>query len=97
MVFDWNEEKNKQLKLERNISFERVVIAIEAGDILDILEHPDKEKYSKQFLIIVEIDSYAYVIPSVIAGEYWFLKTIFPSRKYTKKYLEDKKEEKNDE
>ncbi len=57
MVFDWNEQKNKQLKSERNISFERVVIAIEAGNILDILEHPDKEKYSKQFIIIVEIDS----------------------------------------
>ena len=96
MVFDWNEEKNKQLKSERNISFERVVIAIEQGDILDVLEHPDKEKYPNQFLIIVEINSYAYVIPSVQTGEYWFLKTIFPSRKYTKKYLQDKKEEKNE-
>ena len=95
MIFDWNEEKNKQLKSERNISFERVVIAIEEGDILDILEHPDKDKYLNQFLIIVEINSYAYVIPSLITDEYWFLKTIFPSRKYTKKYLQEKKEEEN--
>ena len=93
MVFDWNEEKNKQLKLERNIGFERVVIAIEEGDILDILEHPNKNQYMNQFLIIVEINSYAYVIPSVIDNEYWFLKTIFPSRKFTKEYLQDKKEE----
>ena len=34
MVFDWNEEKNEQLKKERKIGFERIVIAIEAGDIV---------------------------------------------------------------
>lgn len=44
MIFDWDEEKIKQLKSERNISFERIIIAIEEGDILDILEHPDKKK-----------------------------------------------------
>ena len=52
-----------------------------------------QKKYMNIFLIIVEINSYAYVIPSVIDNEYWFLKTIFPSRKFTKKYLQDKKEE----
>jgi len=87
MTFDWNEEKNKQLKAERNIGFERVVLAIEEGCILDILEHPNKEKYGKQVLIILEIDEYAYVVPAIRNEEYWFLKTIFPSRKYTDRYL----------
>ena len=96
MVFDWDEEKNKQLKSERNISFERIIVAIEEDNILDILEHTDKEKYKNQYLIIVEIDSYAYVVPSVVTDEYWFLKTIFPSRKYTKKYLKDNKEDKDE-
>jgi uncharacterized DUF497 family protein len=96
MVFDWDEEKNKQLKSKRNISFERIIIAIEEGDILDILEHPDKEKYKNQYLIIVEINSYAYVVPSVVTDEYWFLKTIFPSRKYTKKYIKENKEDDNE-
>ena len=36
MFFDWNEEKNKQLKLERNIGFERVVIAIEGGEWVSV-------------------------------------------------------------
>ncbi len=87
MIFDWNKEKNRTLKKQRNISFEQIVIAISNGDILDILEHPNKEKYKNQYLIIVNIVNYAYVVPAVIEGEIWFLKTIFPSRKYTKKYL----------
>lgn len=95
MIFDWNEQKNQLLKQERNICFEQVVIAIDEGTILDVLEHPDQEKYKNQYLIIVEIDSYAYVVPSVIEDDYWFLKTIFPSRKYTKIYLNNTKEDNN--
>ncbi len=87
MIFDWNKEKNKELQEKRNITFEKVVIAINEGFTIDILEHPNKEKYKNQYLIIVEIDNYAYVVPSVITGDIWFLKTIFPSRKYTKRYL----------
>ena len=87
MVFDWNEEKNNQLKKERHIGFERIVISIEEGNVLDILDHPNKERYQKQILIIVNIDSYAYVVPTVCKNEEYFLKTIFPSRKYTNLYL----------
>ena len=91
MVFDWNEEKNNQLKKVRKIGFERVVIAIEAGEVLDILDHPNKERYGKQLLIIVKIDDYAYVIPTVGKDKVYFLKTIFPSRKYTNQYLPEKR------
>jgi uncharacterized DUF497 family protein len=87
MVFDWDEKKNKRIKSERGLSFERVVIAIEEGHILDILEHPKKDKYKDQLLIIVEIDDYAYVVPAVVSCEKYHLKTVFPSRKYTDKYL----------
>ncbi len=87
MIFDWNEEKNRILQEQRNISFEQVVIAISDGSIFDILEHPNKEKYKNQYLIIVNIGNYAYVVPTVIDGEVYFFKTLFPSRKYTKKYL----------
>jgi hypothetical protein len=87
MIFDWDEKKNKLIKSERRLSFERVVIAIEEGYVLDILEHPKKDKYKNQLLIIVEIDDYAYVVPAVVYNNKYFLKTIFPSRKYTDKYL----------
>ena len=91
MVFAWIEEKNDQIKKERKIGFERVVIAIEAGDILDILDHPNKKRYEKQILIIVNIDGYAYVVPTLCNKEEYFLKTIFPSRKYTDTYLPEKR------
>jgi|WetSurMetagenome_2_1015567.scaffolds.fasta_scaffold930923_2 hypothetical protein len=94
MVFDWNEEKNQQLKKGREISFERVVLAIEEGHILDVLEHPNKERYKNQYLIIVEIDEYAYVVPAVCNEDSWFLKTIYKNRKYTDKYLPEKRRKK---
>jgi uncharacterized DUF497 family protein len=91
MVFDWNEDKNQQLKKERDISFERVVLAIEENHVLDVLEHPNKERYKNQYLLIVEIDEYAYVIPAICNEDSWFLKTIYPNRKYTEKYLPGKR------
>ena len=85
MGFHWNEEKNKRLLEERGLSFERIVVAIEEGHLLDILEHPNKDKYGKQLVLIVEVDEYAFCIPCIPedTGEY-FLKTLYPSRKYTR-------------
>jgi len=87
MGFFWNEEKNNILKEERKISFERIVVAIEEGHLLDVLGHSDKEKYGNQLILIVEIDGYAVCVPCVPEkdGDF-FLKTLYPSRKYTKDY-----------
>jgi len=87
MTFDWNESKNQTLKDARGVSFERVVVAVEEGHLLDVLEHPNKTKYSNQLLLVVEIENYVYLVPTVVDKEVFFLKTIFPSRKYTDKYL----------
>jgi len=87
MIIDWDDEKNRQLKRERGVGFEDVLIAISEGRILDILEHPNKEKYGEQKLLIVEIGGYAYVVPFVKSEGVIRLITIFPSRKMTKKYL----------
>jgi hypothetical protein len=92
MIFKWNNEKNKVLKKCRNISFERIIVAIEQNCLLDILEHPNKEKYSNQLLLLVEIDRYVYVVPCILENDVCFLKTIFPSRKYTARYLDLKGE-----
>lgn len=87
MVFDWHEEKNAVLKAERGIGFERIVLAIEDGRLVDVLEHPNQDRYGGQFLLLVNVDAYIYVVPTVQGGDYWFLKTIFPSRKYTERSL----------
>ncbi|MDP4011449.1 MAG: toxin [Candidatus Roizmanbacteria bacterium] len=86
--FDWNEEKNKKLKRERGISFEHVVIAIKNDQALDITRSKNT-KYEKQRSYIIEINDYIYVVPFVFdtKRKLRFLKTIYPSRKLTKKYL----------
>jgi uncharacterized DUF497 family protein len=85
--FSWNNEKNERLKAQRNISFEEVVFYIERGQLLDIVEHPNQEKYAGQRMFIVDINDYAYLVPFVEAEGEVFLKTIIPSRKATSKYL----------
>ena len=88
IVFEWNEEKNILLSKERNISFEDVVFALKNDRLLDIIMSPTHEG---QKCFIVEIKSYAYVIPYVrVNMEKLFLKTIYPSRKHTKIYLKGK-------
>jgi uncharacterized DUF497 family protein len=86
-IFTWNNEKNKLLKAERQVCFEDIIIAIELGFLLDVLEHPDQEKYKRQKIFVVQIDKYAYLVPFVENESEVFLKTIIPSRKATRKYL----------
>jgi hypothetical protein len=93
--YKWNNEKNQKLKLERGISFEQIIMHIERGDVLDVLQHPNQKKYPHQKLLVIEIDEFAYLVPFVENEEGKFLKTIIPSRKATRDYLEGRKNEKN--
>lgn len=85
--FRWNHEKNEQLKAERNISFEEIVLAIEADGLLDIIGHSSPGKYPQQRMFVVAIEHYAYLVPFVEETEYYFLKTVIPNRKATRDYL----------
>lgn len=83
----WSEEKNEWLKKVRGIGFEDIFTAINENGILTSIKHPNPEKYPNQRVLIIQIGSYAYAIPYVKSKTGIFLKTIIPSRKYTKKYL----------
>jgi len=85
--FRWNAEKNETLTTERGISFESIVIAIESGGLLDVLAHPNQAKYPKQRILVVSCDNYACLVPFVEEEDYFFLKTVIPSRKATRVYL----------
>ena len=87
IYYQWNYEKNLKLKQERGISFEQVVMHIEHDEVLDIIRHPNVEKYPHQKVLIIRIEGYVYAVPFVQDGNKRFLKTIIPSRKLTKKYL----------
>ncbi len=85
--FSWNPEKNLRIQQERGISFEEIVFHVERGDLLDVLEHPNQERYSGQRIMVVNIEGYAYLVPFVEDEREVFLKTIIPSRKATRDYL----------
>jgi uncharacterized DUF497 family protein len=86
--FRWNAEKNEQLKQTRDICFEQVVLAVEQGKLLGILDHHNMGKYPNQEVLLVNVNEYVYMVPFVMENsDTFFLKTIIPNRKATKKYL----------
>ncbi len=84
----FSEEKNELLKSTRGISFPEIIELIYGGNVLDDLKHPDPKR-SSQRIYVIKIKAYAYVVPYVInpRKKEIFLKTLYPSRKYTKLYL----------
>jgi uncharacterized DUF497 family protein len=86
--FRWSAEKNELLKLSRGVSFESIVVAIEADGLLDVVEHPNVTKYPNQRVLVVSFDGYVYLAPFVEEVDYFFLKTVIPSRKATRDYLQ---------
>ena len=85
--FDWDDAKNAELRAERGIGFEEIAFHIERGDLLDILEHPNPDRYAGQRNFVVRREDDVYLVPFVEDGQTVFLKTIIPSRRATKQYL----------
>lgn len=89
LTFEFSQEKNLLLRETRGIDFDAVIQAIKQGKILDNFKHKNVKKYPNQKLMIIRIKQYVYAIPYVInkAKGTIFLKTVYPSRDLTKKYL----------
>lgn len=87
-IYAYSPEKNLKLIQERSICFEEIIVAIENGQVLDILEHPNQKKYGGQKIYVIHIKAYVYLVPFItdINGDI-FLKTIIPSRKAKQKYI----------
>ena len=86
-IYNWNAEKNQELILGRNVSFEEVIFHIEHGGLLDDIVHPNSSDYPNQRIFIVCAKEYVYLVPYVESEDEVFLKTVIPSRKFTKLYL----------
>ncbi len=80
---NWDPEKNEIIKRERGITFEEIAYLIESGQIIGIEENPER---SNQKMYVLNIENYAVIVPFVENEKEIFLKTAFPSRKYTKRY-----------
>lgn len=66
-------------------------MAIANNQLLDTVEHPNKEKYLNQKIFIVEVKNYVYIVPFVESSKSYFLKTIYPSRKATREFFKTEK------
>lgn len=89
-------EKNLKLIEEREISFEEIIAAIDNGDLLDIVEHPNQTKYAHQKIYVIRAKGYVYLVPFVKNRDgNIVLKTIIPSRKAIQKYGEKNHEKKS--
>ena len=87
LEYDWNKDKNKWLREHRYVGFEDIVKAIQSGDVLALVDHPNLARYPNQRVIVVAINGYAYEVPFVVSNGKIFFKTIIPSRRATKKYM----------
>jgi uncharacterized DUF497 family protein len=88
-LIQWDEEKNAWLRRHRSVSFEAVAEEIRNGRILIDEPHPKLERYPNQRILVVRIDGYVHVVPYVSDETRLFLKTIYRSRVYQKRFAGD--------
>ncbi len=84
MNFSWNMDKNKWLSENRKITFEEIISLIDEGCLRAVLKHKKKD----QKIFVIEREGYAYNVPFVEEPDgTCFLKTVYPSRESTRKYI----------
>lgn len=86
MNFNWSKNKDKILQKQRGICFDDVVNAINSGNLVTSIKHPNTKKYPQQSIYLIKIHEYIYMIPYNKSGNEIFLITIIPSRKMNKLY-----------
>ena len=93
MRFEWKPEKNAWLRQYRRMSFEEIVVHLGRGDAWNTSRHPNRKKYPKQSIASVVVDDHVCLVAFDEGGEVILLRTVIPSRKATRQYLEEKKRE----
>jgi len=79
----WSLLKSERLKKTRGVSFEEIISA----DLIGIKKHPSRKN---QNILLYRYKRHIWIVPYVVEKDYIFLKTLFPSRKYTKEYKKGK-------
>lgn len=73
----WDLLKSERLKKTRGVSFEEII----QSKLIAVKRHPKKEHQS---IMLFEYRRYIWVVPYVESGDEIFLKTLYPSRQYTR-------------
>ena len=90
---EWNPEKSEWLRNKygrKGITFEECAPLIKARQVLDDIKNFSPH-YPHQRMFVLEIRNYVYLVPYVEDEYKIFLKTVYPSRKYTALYLRKEK------
>jgi len=87
-TINFDEVKNQLLKATRGVGFDEIIDAVQDGNLLADIAHPSLIR-PNQRLYVVKVGKYAYAVPYVInlQRNEIFLKTVYPSRILTKKYI----------
>lgn len=83
----FSEEKDRWLIEKRGIGFKEISQKIIKRRMIRIIKHPNKKKFPKQKMFLVRVKDYIFIVPFIEEENYIFLKTVYPSRKYIKKYI----------
>jgi len=86
--FIYSSEKSRLLRNKRGLGFEEIIEYIEDGWVLDIVPHFNQKVHSDQWVYEIAIDGYVFEVPFCEKDNKHFLKTLYPSRKATKKHLD---------
>ena len=73
----WSLLKSERLKKVRGVSFEEII----QSRLVAVRRHP---KRADQSVMLFDYKGYIWVVPFVAVGGEIFLKTLYPSRKYTR-------------
>jgi len=92
MTYEYSAAKNSKLLSERGIGFEDIIAILNARSALTVLDHPNRVKYPGQKIYVVDINDYVYLVPFERRGCRIVLKTVYPSRKFTRLYRTKLKE-----
>jgi hypothetical protein len=75
----WNELKSERVKKLRGLSFDEIL----GKEFIGKVAHPNRRD---QEALLFYHNGQIWFVPFVETETYWFLKTLYPSRKYTKIY-----------
>ncbi len=81
MTIRWDHRKSDWLKRTRGVSFDEIIGAV----LIGAQEHPTRPNQS---ILLFELNGYIWIVPYVQHGDDIFLKTLYPSRKFTKKWMQ---------
>lgn len=85
----WSVLKSRRLKRTRGVSFEEIIKA----EFVDFKDNPRRQN---QRIMLFEYKNYIWLVPFVQEGNTIFLKTLYPSRKYTKIYRKERTKHETD-